>query len=293
MAISFDSYKIFYYVARYQNITAASRALFLTQPTVSHAIQTLENALGCRLFVRTKKGVILTPEARLLYEHVAPACEHIFMGEEALSRQLSMSEGLLRIGASETTLHHYLLPYLEQFKAQYPHIRLKISNSTTPAAITALKNGMVDFAVVISPKQEEQLTVRPVSDFPDIFIAGAHFSHLKGMRLHIKDLTGYPLVCMEKGTSTRGYLESLFLKHHCELVPDIELATTDLITPMVAHNLGIGFVPADFAKAALAKGSVFRLDIADEFRNRSICVVHHTLQPLSAAGNAFLKLLIP
>lgn len=292
MAISFDSYKIFYYVAQYQNITSAAHALFLTQPTVSHSILNLEKELGCQLFVRSKKGVTLTPEAEILYHHISKACRHIFEGEEALNRQLSMAEGLVRIGASETTLHHYLLPYLEQFKTIHPQIRLKISNTTTPTAIAALKDGMIDLAVVVSAGSEKGLIMEHVSEFQDVFIAGAHYEHLKGQKLCIRDLTAYPLVCMERGTGTRDYMESIFLNSHCELVPDIELATTDLLTPIVAHNLGIGFVPVPFAEAALKDGTVFRLDVTDFNSKRSVCIVNNAGKPLSVAAEALVKLLV-
>ena len=71
--MNFETYRIFYYTARYKNITGAAKALFLTQPTVSHAIAGLEKELGCQLFIRSKKGVQMTPEAELLYRHLSKA----------------------------------------------------------------------------------------------------------------------------------------------------------------------------------------------------------------------------
>ena len=67
MSVSFDSYKTFYYVAKFRSFTEAAKALYVTQPTVTHAIQTLEKELGCILFQRSRKGVSLTPEAVMLY----------------------------------------------------------------------------------------------------------------------------------------------------------------------------------------------------------------------------------
>ena len=101
MSVSFDYYKIFYYVAKYRNITTAAKALFLSQPTVSKYIQSLEEALGCALFVRSKKGVSLTPEAELLYPHIAQACELILQAEEELFSRQSLQSGVIRIGASK------------------------------------------------------------------------------------------------------------------------------------------------------------------------------------------------
>ena len=120
MSVNLDSYKTFYYVAKYRNITHAAKALFQTQPTVSRCIAGLEAELGCRLFVRSKKGVMLTPEAELLYQHISAACQEIFLAEEQLSKHKSFQEGLIRIGASEMTIHHCLLPFLGAFRQKYP-----------------------------------------------------------------------------------------------------------------------------------------------------------------------------
>lgn len=292
MNINFDSYKVFYYVAKYQNITLAAKALFLSQPTVSHIIAGLENALGCQLFLRSKKGVALTPEGELLYQSVARACQELWNGQKILEEHLALQDGFVRIGASETTLHHFLLPYLEQFRLRYPHIRLKISNTTTPKALAALKEGSIDFAVVISPENESGLTIVETSPLSDIFIAGNQFSELKDIPVTIEELSRYPLVCREQGTSSREYLDRIFQAHQCQLIPDIELATTDLITPMVAHNLGIGFVPCDFAHSALDAGTVFALHLTEALPKRTICIVKEAARPLSAAGNSLFQMLL-
>lgn len=291
MSVSFDAYKVFYYVAKHKNITNAASALYLTQPTVSHTVAGLEKALGCQLFIRSKKGVQLTPEAELLYDYIEKACQNIWEAEHVLNHHLYMTDGLVRIGASETTLHHFLLPYLRAFKERYPRIRLRISNTTTPAAVSSLKKGLIDFAVIISPEPEEGLSIRPVASLEDVFIAGESFSQLKGTELHIRDLSDYPLICLEKGTSTRECLERFFEERQCQLVPDIELATTDLITPMVVHNLGIGFVPLAFARQALEDGLVFRLSVRDAPPKRSVCLVTDSGRPLSVAGNRLIQMI--
>lgn len=85
MSISYDSYKIFYYVAHYQNITLAAKALYLTQPTVSHYILNLEKDLNCKLFIRSKKGMQLSPEGELLFQHISKAYMEISEGEDRKS----------------------------------------------------------------------------------------------------------------------------------------------------------------------------------------------------------------
>ena len=185
MGVSFDSYKTFYYVAKFRSFTEAAKALYVTQPTVTHAIQMLEKELDCILFQRSRKGVSLTPEAAMLYEHVKAACEHIFEAENALKAKKELLDGQIRIGAGETTLHFFLLPYLKQFKTLYPGVKIKVNNTSTPASLSALRAGHIDFAILVMRPDykgaflpRDRFSVTRLAGFQDIFIAGNDFSEL-------------------------------------------------------------------------------------------------------------------
>lgn len=93
MSASFDYYRTFYYVAKYKNFTRAATMLLSSQPSVTRSIQNLESELGCRLFIRSRHGVTLTPEGEMLYRYVAPACERILRGEEELGLSLGPHGG--------------------------------------------------------------------------------------------------------------------------------------------------------------------------------------------------------
>ena len=97
----------------------------------------------------------LTPEGERLYAHVSAAMSQILAAEEELSDSTGLSHGSVSIGASETALNIYLLDRLKPFHMAYPGIRLKIYNHSTPQAINAVKNGMIDFAVVSTPAEVE------------------------------------------------------------------------------------------------------------------------------------------
>ena len=109
MAANFEYYKIFYYVAKYQNFTLAAKALLSSQPSVSRCMQALETELGCRLFVRTKRGVSLTAEGEQLYKYVAPACEQIFKGEENIGGTLGIRTVPSTSASRRPPLHCFLL----------------------------------------------------------------------------------------------------------------------------------------------------------------------------------------
>lgn len=148
---NYDYYRIFYYVAQYKSFSRAAEILENNQPNITRCMNNLENELGCKLFVRTNRGVTLTPEGTRLYEHVAVAFEQIEVAEKEISMDNSLESGIVTIGASETALRLMLLNKLEEFHEKYPRVRLRISNHSSPQAVKALEDGLVDFAVVTTP----------------------------------------------------------------------------------------------------------------------------------------------
>ena len=288
MSVSYDYYKVFYYVAYYQNITLAAKTLFLTQPTVSHYILNLEKELDCQLFTRSKKGMQLTPEGELLYQHISKAYTEISHGEQDLKEYLHMGKGLVKIGASETTLRNFLIPVLGQFKAKYPQIHLQIYNTTCQQINDSIKNGSLDLAVMTTPFPDTDLSIRPLSTFSMAVIAGPMFSHLADHALTFQEIAEYPIICLEKGTSSRSYLETLFASHGVHFQPDIELSSADLITPLAEQNIGIGFVPRIFAEHDLKNRQVIELTLTEKLPARSICVLTDPHRQNSIACQKFL-----
>ncbi|MDO4261552.1 MAG: LysR family transcriptional regulator [Eubacteriales bacterium] len=292
MDISFDYYKIFYEVARAKSISQAAQKLCLTQPTVSKYVQNLEQELHCRLFVRSKKGVALTPEGQLLLRQVSRAVQQMDRAGELLQEFADFQSGKINIGASELTMRYFLLPYLERFRRQYPNVNLKIHSFSTPVSVSALSAGSIDFAVSTTPIEgAEHFFVTPVEDFQDIVIAGNQYIFLQGKRLSLKELSSYPLVCMEKGTTTRRFWDGIFKNCGLELHPSVEVNSNDLIPPTVLHNLGIGFVPYKFARAYLESEELFQLELDIPVSRRGICIVQNPQHLLPPAAKALLHML--
>ena len=84
-------------------------------------------------------------------------------------------------------------------------------------------------------------------EYHDILISGKRYSELKGKQLSINQLSKYPWISLTSEAITRKFLNQYFEKNGLKFEPDIELATTDMILPAVRHNLGIGFIPPEFA----------------------------------------------
>ena len=294
MNSNFEYYKIFYYVAKYENLTKAATALKTSQPAVTRTIHKLEGELGCRLFTRSKTGMKLTPEGRTFYGYVAAGCAQFFKGENDLSNLISLENGTIYISATETALHCYLFQAMEEFNSLYPNVRFKILNNSTTESVNAVKEGKVDLAFVSANLQvAKPLRMKILRKYRDILIAGMRFEELKAGKeeLSLKELVSYPWISLTAETITRRFLNEYFEKNGLTFAPEMELATTDMILPAVRHNLGLGFIPAEFADAELKSGQVFEIKVKEKLPERNIILIYDMEYPQSIAAKEFQKFL--
>lgn len=292
MDINLEYYKIFYYVAKCQSITAAAGELCISQPAVSQGLKQLENALGTKLFIRTAKGVTLTNEGTTLFSYVKNGYEQIALGEKKLQEMLNMRTGEIRIGASDMTLQFYLLPYLRQYHHLYPDIKVTVTNAPTPETIEHLQAGRIDFGIVSNPfEAERHLRILPVREIQDVFVAGSKFWSYKKQMLRYEDLISMPIICLEDDTSTRRYVDAFLADNQVKLEPEFELTTSDMIVQFALQNLGIGSVVRDFAERYIQTDELFVLQFDKQIPKRQICVVNDERLPLSVAAGKLMELL--
>ena len=139
MNISYDYYRVFYYVAKYKSFTGdcGSTAEQSAKHYPDH--EKLEKELGCTLFVRQRHGIALTPEGEKLYAHISVAFEHISYGEQEIARDKSLQSGIVTIAASEIALHCILLPTLKNSATPIQASTFRILTHSTPQAMDMLK----------------------------------------------------------------------------------------------------------------------------------------------------------
>lgn len=290
MYIGYDYYRIFYYVAKYGNVTQAARVLLNNQPNLTRAVKTLESELGCPLFIRSNRGMKLTPEGERLLRHIRIAIENIEAGEAEIIESRNLERGSVFVAASEVALHCVLLPVLKKYRSLYPGIKLKISNHSTPQAIDAIKNGFADIAVVTTPTLPsamlEGITVRK---FREVAVCSSAFSELWGRKVGFEELLSYPLISL--GTQTKSYelYSEFFAGEGLRYQPETEAATADQIVPMVKADLGIGFVPEEFLEGI---EGVSVIETENPLPEREIRVVKRREQPLGIAAKEMEKLIL-
>lgn len=291
MDINYELYKVFYHVANTLSFSEASKQLFISQSAVSQSIKVLEKKLNQPLFIRSTKRVQLTPEGEILLKHIEPAMNLIRQGENQLLEANTLNGGQLRIGASDTICRYYLVPYLNRFHKAYPNVHIKVFNFTSIECAHVLENGQVDFILSNYPNSGllASHSVRAIHEFHDVFVANAEAFPLTDQVLTLEELKEYPIMMLDRKSTTSEFLHSMFQRSHLDLVPEIELSSNDLLIDLARIGLGIAFVP-DFCIPA-DESQLYILKLAQSLPARKLVVASNGSVPLSSAAKQFMDML--
>lgn len=274
MDINYESYKIFYHVALNQSISKAADKLLISQPAVSYQIKVLEEQLGITLFVRTKKGVTLTDEGKILYSYISKGIENFINGENALTNLKNLDYGIIRIGASTTVSKHVLMPYLKIFHKLYPNIEINITNNLTEELMRELRNGNLDILILNLPMNEgKDLDIKNILEVQDIFVANKDYYDILNKKISLNDLNNYPLLFQKKPSNTRDYLDNYLNANKTKLIPKMEIVSYNLIMDFIKIGFGIGYATKEFIKEEINNGDLYELNVTPKIPKRFIGAV--------------------
>lgn len=290
LSINFESYKVFYLVATLSSTTQAAESLFLTQPAVSKSIHHLEETLGCALFLRSQKGMVLTEEGKELYRYISQAYSFIVQGQKRVRQLLNMEAGAIRVGTDEMTVHFDLLPQLEHFNREYPNIKMHVTSYRRTELLKALKEGDIDFGVIMYQDESfENVQMIDLNPVHYSFIVGREYMEMQERTWTLAEIMKYPIISLARDMSARKHLDDFFAENGLFFRPDIELTTTTLIVPFAERNLGVGIVATNFAKDSLREKRIFELKVTPGIPDRKTCILIDRRTPISRASRQFLS----
>lgn len=206
-----SQYRIFYAVAKAGNISKAAKELYISQPAISKSISKLEDTLNTTLFTRNSRGVQLTEEGQILFEHTRTAFEELTLGEQELKRIRQFNLGHIRIGASNTLCRFIMLSYLKGFIEKYPHIKITIENQSTTHTMSLLEQQRIDIGLVAEPKPQKNIQFLPVKEIEDIFVATPKYIE----NLRLREGSGADIfhvgniMLLNKENVTRNHIENI------------------------------------------------------------------------------------
>lgn len=273
-----SSYRIFYTVANTGNISKAAKELYISQPAISKSIQKLEESVGCKLFSRSSRGVVLTDEGKLLYEHVSEAFETLTMGEEKLKRSIELGVGHLKIGVSSTLCKYQLLPYLKEFIRQNPHISISISCQSTNDTLKLLEDNKIDIGLIGKPENLKNIHFDFLEEIEDIFVAAKDYLRNLKARGIQKDhiLQSSTLMLLDKNNMTRQYIDDYLQENQIIIKDSIDISDMDLLIDFARIGVGVACVIKNFVREDLENGTLMEIPLGFPIHKREVGFAYKT-----------------
>lgn len=242
--MEFKQLKSFVAVVQYGSFTKAAEKLYVSQPTISAHISSLEEELKKTLIVRTTKSIEVTSKGMEIYEYAVRILE---LKERMIGACEEKGQHVIYLGASSIPSAYVLPEILPEFGKLYPDTYFVIHQSDSQGVIDGLLDGMFDIGL-IGMKEEEKLVCEPFCNDRIVLITPVTERFLKYKEMEeipFEELLREPLIVREEGSasgkSATRFLESIgFLEEQLHVTARINDQET--IKNLVAGGLGISFI---------------------------------------------------
>lgn len=285
--INLNLYKVFYYVASTKSFKQASLDLCVSQPAISKQIKNLETILDVKLFYRYSKGIELTNEGKILLSQVKKIIFYLEATEKYINLSKNMEIGELTIGCPSHITAFYLLKYIEEFRKEYPNIKIKVLSDSTADLVESLSHHKIDFIIDSLPIDidDSEMKKEQIAEFETILISDANYDFEINK---IEDLNDKELILPLPRSSMRKDLEQVLLRNNVKYRSGLSVDTTALIISAVKRKLGYGYVVKEAVKEELENGEIKELKINSELPKLYINLVYNK-NYLSFPALEFLK----
>jgi len=287
--------EIFVKVAELGSFSRAAEALFLTQPTVSEHIRTLEDELGVRLLDRLGRGAAVTKGGALLLSHAQRMLALAREARQAMESFQGRMSGELLVGAS-TIPGEYILPALiGRFKEKFPDIAITLLIGDSQAVTEWVAEGRAEIGEVGARSTHRGIEFREL--MPDdivLIVSSTHPWHGR-KQVTLEELRGEPLLLRERGSGTRGALETALREAGADIAAFRvvgEMGSTQAIKQAVKAGVGVSLVSRRAVEEESRAGSVWYLRVTDLKVTRAFHLAtnrERSRSPLAEAFRAFVE----
>ena len=274
-------------VAEERSFSKAAVRLHRTQPAVSQVIRKLEASIGETLFDRAARDGSLTAAGVLLRYYALRLLALRREASSALDELKSLERGHLHLAANEYTCM-YLLPAIDQFRKEFPHIsvavhRMLASRIPEELALRTFEIGVISF-------RPDPAQFRTISVYGDslAFIVSPNHPLAGSERVSINDLGEELFVAHNVTSPLRRKVIEAFQRYRTPLNMGIELPTIEAIKRFVAMGNGVALVPHLSVARELETGDLVRVSVDELEMRRVLRLVHRRHATLSYAARAFL-----
>ncbi|EJR44970.1 hypothetical protein IIM_05121 [Bacillus cereus VD107] len=256
--MNIENIEAFIYVCQLGSFNKAAEALYLSQPSVTARIQSLEREIDIKLFHRKGNKISLTEKGEYFFPHAQKILQSYQEAKYGLQQVIIPYE--LVIGSALSISNNVLPKILPAFKSEFKDVRIKIMTGHSKDILHKVINKEVDFGIVRTETHPQVETIRLYNDPISLFVPRNH-AFLKEEKVTIEHVSKHPLIFFDYGSMDWLMIHRLFSSN--DVNPNISLEVDNMETAkkLVIQGMGISFLPEHCVKQELENGELFRVEM--------------------------------
>ncbi len=279
-------------VVRRGNVSRAAEAVYVSQPTLTARIHSLESELGEKLFVRGRQGMRLTDAGRAFLPYAERAAQAVRDGRSAIAELSSGSAGHLLIGCAPAVSTYLLPSVLERFAAAHPRVEVVVRTGHSEDVQQMVLRSEVQVGLGRELRHHE-LELTPFHEEELVLVVAPTHPFAQRHQVSVAELASQQLILFDRTSSYYELTQASFA--HAGVTPRsmFELDNIEAAKKMVERRLGVALLPRTAVAGEIAQGTLTRLGLTDSLplRRRIVAMRRRDAGPPSGVVAAFLELL--
>ncbi|MGQ9368650.1 LysR family transcriptional regulator [Azospirillum sp. ST 5-10] len=291
MNVTLRQLQCFRQVAEHASFSKAAERIGLSQPALSATIRKLEDAVGVRVFDRTTRQVVLTPEGEELLRLATRMVDEFESVSGDLQDYLARRRGRVVVAALPTAAAVILPPVLARYRRDHPGIDVRLDDALHDRILEAVRSGSADFGVTVAPADGDEFRFQPL--LADRFVLVCRPEHPLAARGAVTwaELADQPMIAMSRTTSVRQLIDTACARAGVGLPSLYEASHLATIAGLVEAGIGIAALPS-LALPLLRFAELTAVPIEEPVVERSIGIVRRPARSPSVAARGLLDLLL-
>lgn len=232
-------------LAKLEHYTQAAEELSITQPSLSHAMSTLEKDLGTYLFEKQGRNIKLTKYGKIYFEYVDKALNELEKGERKLRELTNISTGTIELGYIYTLGPSFIPKLIKEFsnKQDNRSIKFLFGQGTTKTLIEGLKQEKYDMVFCSMVENEADIDFIPIANEELVVIVSNEHPLATKDSIDLTEIDSYPFIGFSEKSGIRSLIDDLFKK--VNIIPNTicEVEEDNAVAGLVEINYGIAVVP--------------------------------------------------
>jgi DNA-binding transcriptional LysR family regulator len=291
LLVDLGQVEAFVQVAQHRSFSKAAEALFLTQPSVTARIQSLERDLGEPLFERNGRGVRLTEMGQTFLPFARRALKALQEGRDAIEGLRNLDIGTLKLGSALTVSTYVLPKILKKYCSTYPGVEVSVHTGRSEQVLQMVLSDDVHCALERTVHHPEIATI-PLYEDDVVLVAAPEHRFAKTATATIEDVGREALILFDKGSSYNALIQGVFRQHGIVPKTLMEMDTIEATKKMVEEGLGIALLPTVSTEREVELGRLCPIAVSNaSMPRRQISLIFRKNRKHPRSVQAFFSLL--